>query len=268
MTDAFLMLSRPERKRPAAAPSAGLGHQARAHSKFAASAAERWFNCPGSVELSEGMPDKSSPWSIEGTLAHEVLEAMFLRELGLEYNAAILVGADFTMVRHARRLIDFVLKRAKANNAEVLVETRIYLDFIHPEMFGTFDAGIVDSFGTLDVFDYKYGAGHAVQVMNNLQMIFYALGLAHRHHWNFKRIRMWIDQPRVRGYDGPVFWELRTMALKPWVDIFRKKVERVISQPEEYNEGSWCHFCKAKPKCPLKVAGKVEKARALFGGVG
>ena len=49
-------------------------HKQRAHSKFSASGAERWFACPGSVELSEGVPDKETEWSKEGTLAHEVLE--------------------------------------------------------------------------------------------------------------------------------------------------------------------------------------------------
>jgi len=273
MTDPFLQLDRPARVMKKAVVKAGDGHHVRAHSKFSASGAERWFNCPGSVALSEGIPDKDSVWSLEGTQAHEVLEAVMKVMLSgndlavVEEVRPVMQAANRDMIRHATNLAKFIFKRALVNDAEVIVETRIRLDFIHPEMFGTFDAGILDHFGTLDVIDYKYGAGHPVSVRNNLQMIFYALGLAHLHHWNFKRVRMWIDQPRIKGYDGPTFWELRTMALKPWVDIFKKKVDRVLKNPDEFVEGAHCHWCKAKNVCPLKVAKKTEKAVAIWGAV-
>src|SRR5665213_1028404 len=187
-------------------------HGERAHSKFSASGADRWFNCPGSVELSEGQPDKSSPWAIEGTEAHEVLEKIMLQELRSypadmhedEEERHFLQKVPKEMYQHAVNAARFILDLGRKLDAEVLVETRIYLDFIHPEMFGTFDGGVIDYFGTLHVFDYKYGAGHAVSPKENLQMIFYAIGLAAQHHWNFKRVRLWIIQPRIKGYDGPM----------------------------------------------------------------
>jgi len=155
----------------------------------------------------------------------------------------------------------------KHPGSEVLVEDRIYLDFIHPEMFGTFDSAIVDYFGTLHVFDFKYGAGHPVSVQENLQMIFYGIGVAHKYQWNFKRIRLWIIQPRIKGYDGPVFWEVPTMVMKSYVDVFRNAVDNVLAsrgRDEDFQEGPWCHWCKAKSKCPLKEAAKLEKAKSVF----
>ena len=41
-----------------------------AHAKLGPSAAERWFNCPGSIRASEGMPNNSSVFAAEGTAAH------------------------------------------------------------------------------------------------------------------------------------------------------------------------------------------------------
>lgn len=274
--DPFLRLGRPDRSASTpyrAKRSMTTDHSQRAHSKFSASGAERWFNCAGSVELSEGLPDKPSPWSIEGTEAHEVLEQMFLARLSKsgqpsEEGRRTISRAPSEMRRHAEHAISVILKyRDKAPGSEVLIETRIYLDFIHPEMFGTFDGAVVDVFGTLHVFDYKYGAGHAVNPKENLQMIFYAIGLAHRYHWNFKRVRVWIIQPRIKGYDGPLFWEVSTTELRGYIHEFETAVWRVLhverlSAP--YVEGSWCHFCKARSICPLKIKAKQEAASNVF----
>lgn len=240
-------------------------HSERKHSKFSASGSERWFNCPGSVALSEGLPDKESVWAKEGTKAHEILE---------EYMQLILTGAygikfdpkiPVEMVQHARDAGDFILSlHKKIELSEVQVETRIHLPFIHPEMFGTFDGAVIDYFGTLHVFDYKYGAGVAVSPKENLQMIFYGLGLAAKFNWNFKKVRLWIIQPRIKGYDGPTFWELTMQELLSYIIRFQSAVHRVIAQSEVYVEGSWCHWCKAKTVCPLKKQAKREMAIAAF----
>lgn len=270
-TDPFLTLARPTRQ-PAGkglVAQPNNGHAVRAHSKFSASGAERWFKCPGSVELSEGQPDKSSVYAIEGTKAHEVLEEVL--------RAAISVGG--TRVGHARfdrsipaemqrlavHAANFILSlHARTTDSEVMVETRIYLDFIHPEMFGTFDGAVVDHFGTLHVFDYKYGQGHAVSPVGNLQMIFYGIGLAHLFNWNFKKVRLWIIQPRIKNYVGPVFWDMPILDLKNWVTQFESAVNRVREHPNRYVEGSWCHWCKAKAVCPLKQDAKSERAISIF----
>jgi hypothetical protein len=267
MTDPFLNLTRPVRSPQPR--EVRTGHETRKHSKFSASGAERWFECPGSVELSEGLPDKSSPYAEEGTRAHEVLEELL--------KAAIALGA--TKIGHVsfaksipREMAMYCVHAANrilgvwANHpgSEILVETKIDLAFIHPEAFGTFDGAVIDHFGTLHVFDFKYGAGHAVSVRENLQMIFYGLGLAFRYHWNFKRVRLWIIQPRIKGYDGPIWWELPMPVLKEYVRHFLDAVRRVERMPDRYVEGSWCHWCKAKSKCPLKLQAKLNAAKTIF----
>src|ERR1041385_7696927 len=49
-------------------------HSGRAHSKLGPSAASRWMVCPGSVGMSEGQPNKSTVFALEGTAAHEFNE--------------------------------------------------------------------------------------------------------------------------------------------------------------------------------------------------
>ncbi len=245
-------------------------HAGRAHSKFSASGAERWFNCPGSVRLSEGIPSKDTPWSKEGTLAHEVLELVLRAKLrGSVYPALIYPkGVDRNMIYHATEAADFILRRRPDLDAEVLVESRIHIPSIHPEMFGTFDGAVVDHFGALEVFDYKYGKG-VVSPKGNLQMIFYAIGLASKYDWNFKRVRVWIIQPRIPGFDwnerGPSFWTMTIPELKIYAELFSKAVERVLKEPEKYVEGLHCHWCAAKSVCPLKNETRLQKALDSFG---
>lgn len=234
-------------------------HQERKHSKFSASGAEKWLNCSGSVALSEGLPDKDTPWALEGTKAHEVLEHTLLQR------AFDRTKYTREMFNHATEVAKFILGiYEKHPGSELLVETRIQLDFIHADAFGTFDSSIVDHFGILHVFDYKFGKSHAVSPIENLQMIFYGLGLAHQYDYNFKKVRLWIIQPRVKGYDGPTFWDITIRELKKYISKFKTAIKRTEEYPKQYIEGSWCHFCKAKQICPLKTAAKTEKALTLF----
>lgn len=239
-------------------------HGGRKHSKYSASGAERYFNCQGSVALSEGLPDKSSKWSLEGQRAHEVLEGVL---------TSAITGKSVLIDRTApKEMREYALHAAskilgvhrKAPKSDIMVETRIELPFIHTDMFGTFDSAVLDHFRTLHVFDYKYGAGHAVSPIENLQMIFYGLGLAARYDWNFKRVRLWVIQPRIKGYDGPLYWEIGILDLKRYVKVFKQAVARVERFPNRFVEGQWCHWCKAKTICPLKQGQKLEKAKMAF----
>ena len=249
-----------------------IEHAGRKHSKFAASAAERWTVCTASVALSEGMPDRDSVWSLEGTKAHEVLElilgglAPFAQDRHMPKDLFHSISNDTPqeMITHAGEAAFFIFGLAKKLNAEILVETRIHLDFIHPEMFGTFDGAVLDHFGTLHVFDFKYGAGFAVSPKENLQMIFYGLGLAHKYQYNFKNVRLWIIQPRIKGYDGPSFWEIDMRVLRLYETVFKNAVWQIENDPKFF-EGPHCHWCRARSVCPLKERRKIDEAKLIFG---
>jgi len=247
-------------------------HEERAHSKFSASGAERWLACPGSVALSEGQPDNGNKWSIEGTKAHEILEQLMRRELaklnGEKKLPPIHFQAPTIMVNHAANAACFMLDQHKKNpGSELTSEERVYLSHIHEEMFGTYDGALVVPFWSLDIYDFKYGSGHAVSPVRCLQMIFYAIGKAHEFNYNFQKIRLWIIQPRIKGYDGPAMWELTMPELREYEQILRDGVKAVEENPKKYVEGGHCHWCKAKAICPLKQDKVIEKGRALFAPV-
>jgi hypothetical protein len=240
-------------------------HSRRKHAKLSASGAERWVNCPGSVALSEGIPDKSSPASEEGTRAHEVLETILRHAIGGEPTSQV-SNVSREMWQHAADSARHILRVWRScTGADLLIEQHASLAFIDESLWGTYDAAVIELFGTLHVLDFKYGT-FAVSPQNNLQMIFYALGVAHRFDWNFQRARLWILQPRV--CDGaPVFWELSISELREYVQLFREAVERTRTQRNHFKEGSYCYFCKAKAICPVQRERKIAQGKLLFAPV-
>jgi hypothetical protein len=232
----------------------------KAHSRFAASSAERWLNCSGSVELCDSLPpEEDSLASAEGTKAHDLLEQILKGNKGWskgnypkEMQAHVL-GVAGEMNRHKRQLDDPI----------EYIEERVSLDFIDPEMFGTLDHGLAERWGDLVIADLKYGKGHAVKVEDNLQLTYYAVGLAHKHDWDFSRVVFRIYQPRGAG--KAVKEHVITVdTLKGYVELFAKGVNRIKQGRTRLFEGSWCYFCKARKICPLKRDKFKEKVKSLF----
>jgi hypothetical protein len=234
------------------------------HSRFSASGFERIVKCPGSVSLSEGLPDKESAASREGTLAHEVLEGI-LKDPSIVLLKRNKGEITDEMVEYGRQAANHILKlRGVLPNSDLMIESKVSLSFIHPEAFGTLDAAIVDYFGTLHILDYKFGKSF-VSPYENWQFLFYALGVAHQHQWNFSKVRMWTLQPRVTGFDGNyTFWEISIDELKSYIPKFERAIRRAETLTTTYVEGDHCFFCKARNVCPLKAETKLLDAKKAF----
>lgn len=233
----------------------------RKHSKWAASASERWINCPGSVSLSEKMPPSpDSSYAKEGTDAHYCLEQLFTHiDISELYD-----NFPKEMVDRARKAYLDIVDRAP-KGAVILAETRADLSFIQPEMFGTFDAAIIEEFGLLEVIDFKYGAGIPVDPENNTQMIFYALGIAAKYHFNFSKVRLTIIQPRAEHERGPVrSWDMTIAELKKWIVIFHDAVTKSLSPKPATKAGSWCRWCPAAAICPELSKKSLAAAQIAF----
>lgn len=228
------------------------------HSRFAASSAERWVRCSGSVALSDGVEQVDSPASIEGTKAHDLLELIMKDEPFKKSDYPSEMRAHVGQVaaamnKEARRL----------KNADEFIETEVSLSFIDPEMFGTLDHGLAEPFGELVIEDLKYGKGHAVSAEGNLQMIYYAIGIAKKYNWDFEKVTLRIYQPRGKGKTVKE-WTCDVKVLKDHVTYFGKAVRRIKTGNTNLFEGSWCYFCPGKKVCPLKRKKFEDKVMSLF----
>jgi hypothetical protein len=242
--------------------------EVKAHAVLGASSAKRWLNCCGSVKLIEqAPPQRDSEHSKEGTRAHELMEVL-LKSLPkkLAYEKLLQLKADYglDMFNNVYPMYEEIKSRLK-NVDELLVEARVDLDFIGPDMFGTVDASLVEHFGTLEVIDLKYGAGVIVEVEDNYQLLYYALGIAAKYDYNFTKVKMTIYQPRA-FHAGGVWrtWEIDVEYLQTAIVLFKKGVQRVESGNTRLMSGDWCKFCPAAVICPEVTKNALAQAKVDF----
>ena len=237
-----------------------IDHSARAHSAVGGSTAKRVMNCTASVNLCAQYPNTSSEFAARGTALHEAIDLIFQ---GKTEKDSDVIGLKFG---------DFIIDEDMFESA--IVPALEMWDAIDKELGGidyfnekrVVFPGIDNAFGTVDmvgrakdravVWDWKFGAGVAVDAEENEQLQYYAYAAAHtpgtaelfdRH----KPIELFICQPLVN--DGAPFtrWVTTWMQLEAFALELRKAVE--ISQTPEasFKMGSWCKFCNAKTGCPL-----------------
>ena len=132
------------------------------HARLQPSAAYRWINCPGSIELSEQAPkDTGTIYSTEGAHAHHLAEAHLRRlvgEIGPEDLEETIrsIQPDAEMTESVEYYKGFVQTELQAAGptAVLLPEQKLLLSEWIPGGFGTSDAVIVSD-DILEVVDFK-----------------------------------------------------------------------------------------------------------------
>ncbi len=243
-----------------------------AHATLGASSAKRWMTCPGSVRLSEGLPDSESPHAREGSAAHALGEICLLRgDAAFEYldephpvEEFEDVPVDHDMVAAVDVYVRHVGKRlGKRKLKREMVERRVSLEKLGAwaeGMFGTADFVFYDGRAkVLHVIDYKHGQGVAVEVEDNPQLKYYAVGalLAHDLHsvkaLSQVRVVVTIVQPRKPHDDGPVrSTEYRAGDLLEWALTELRMAVLATQDPDAplVPSEDACRWCKAKGACP------------------
>lgn len=237
------------------------------HATFGASNSEIWLNCHGSIKMSEGIESEDTSYSSEGTKAHECLAVFlkskrpFTQKLSLERK-----GYPQEMIRHALDAYKEVLNRTP-EDATVLSEIKVDASsFTRKGEFGTLDVAIIEEFGTLNVIDFKYGAGVVVEVENNSQLVYYALAVSELYHHNFERVKMTIIQPRAFHESGKTIrdWEISIDELLNWGPKFKAAVKRSLEPNAKLLSGDHCRWCKGAFKCPEISNKKLREAQVVF----
>lgn len=249
------------------------------HALLSASGAARWLNCPPSARLEEKLPNESSEYAREGTVAHSLAESTahwILGDCSDEYFEAakshILEtndGAEFynaEMQEHATDYANLIfekLQEAKNRSADAFAELEVRVNFSKwvPEGFGTADCIIVAD-DWLEVIDLKYGKGHRVEAAGNPQMRLYALGALEYYGqlYDIENIRMTIFQPRLSGAQSSD--EITTDDLLKWAEkTVKPKAKQAFNGKGKFAPSEeTCKFCRAKEQCKARY----EKNLKLF----
>lgn len=242
---------------------------------------KRTMMCPGWGNLCKGLPPKpASKYAAEGSVAHYLGETClnqgrravdFLGAWGWYNNGRTgLASSDVAppeekgdhfifqvtdeMAAAVQTYLDEVNRRlAGLVGGQSAIEQKLDLSWLVPGMFGTGDHVAVEPLGRLYVTDYKHGAGVAVEVEDNPQLMIYALGAIGKDNPHMvEEVEVTIVQPRAVHPAGPVR-SIRYDAedlIKWGYDVLLPAAKKALMPDAILSAGGWCTWCDGREICP------------------
>lgn len=233
-----------------------------AHALLSPSASNIWLKCPGMPKLAQDVPYQVSEAAANGTLIHSMVEAQLkdrldgvtLEDYYLDKEEAIedfVIKIDQGMIDCAKSYVEYVKKRQEELDGRLLIEERVSIEEISPDVWGTADALIIGK-NRLVVCDLKSGK-FPVEAKDNTQLMIYGLGALSRYGNEDTTMELTIVQPRGFHKDGPVrSWDISAVDLVEWgYESLKQATDACAEEEPEYNFGDHCRFCNAKAKCPV-----------------
>lgn len=233
------------------------------HSPIGASSYDRWGNCPGSVALSKGLPNEESEYAKEGTLAHEYAAKLLNNTLTLE-DVEAMPPEMFEAIEFYKETVMQAVREAV--DTTMLVEHKFDLTDLYPNLYGTADAVVhVPWRDLIQVYDFKYGAGVAVEVEENEQLLYYALGALLKAGFKASKVEIIVVQPRCDHEDGVVRrWSCQATSLIEFAATLVDNARKTDEPNAPLKTGSWCRWCPAAGICPEKSSKALTAAQRAF----
>lgn len=234
------------------------------HALLSASAASRWLTCTAAPRFEEGLPESTSAYAAEGSLAHAIAELKALKKFtimtGRTYSTRLNKLKkeplyDPEMDKTTDLYLEHLTEQAMLYDSTPTVAVEVRVDFSEyvPEGFGTCDCVMIGG-DTLSITDYKHGKGVPVAATGNPQMRLYALGALKRYAAVFgdtiKQVRMSIDQPRLNSYSTDL---ITVEELLDWGNSIKPIAQKAFSGLGEFVPGEHCRFCRGKAQCRARA---------------
>ena len=207
------------------------------------------------------MPDSTSDYAKEGSLAHEIAELklrkQFTDPMGTRsFNSRLKKLQEKPlyqeeMLKHTDAYMDYIsqIVHSYASRPYVAVEKKLNYSSYAPEGFGTGDTIVIGG-NTLYVVDFKYGQGVAVSAKDNSQMKLYALGAYSEYSflYSISSVKVVIVQPRR---DSISEYEMPIEDLLEWGESIKPIAQKAFDGVGDFVPGDHCSngFCRAKALC-------------------
>ncbi len=211
------------------------------------------------------MPDSTSDYAAEGTLAHSVCELLARKKFTIVkpsvHNAALKKLKnhelyDDEMLATANTYVDHLTERAMEfqHKPYAAFEVKVDITDYAPEAFGTCDCVMIGG-DELIITDYKHGKGVPVSAEGNPQMMLYALGALKLYRPIYgeaiKRVTCYVDQPRLNSYSG---YSITVDDLLAWGEsTVKPKAALAFAGLGNFAPGDHCRFCRAKAQCRARA---------------
>jgi hypothetical protein len=230
------------------------------HASLGASTASRWMACPGSVSLTQHIaPRPSSIHAEEGTAAHALAELCLRKGHDpVTFVGTTLEGVDITdeMAEYTAVFVDYCKSLCETDPAGTVtwIEKQFNLSALNPPgpMFGTADFVVYDPrTRELEIVDFKYGKGVVVDVFENKQLRYYALGAAIEIAAPIDDVKMTIVQPRATHKDGVIRSEtISFVDLLGFTNELLAAAKATTEPDAPLHAGAHCRWCPASGQCP------------------
>jgi hypothetical protein len=237
------------------------------------------MTCPGSVGLSEGMPESASEYAAEGTRAHAFAERWLILHFAQHSSEPTAsTPEEVEIKKHVKVYIDECISLA-VKGAKVFTEKKVT---VNSDVYGTADfISWHPGTYTLYVRDLKYGAGVSVDINRNVQLRIYALAALMTMKLPAKIVNIGIVQPRYDHPDGLVrSVDFDTADL---LDLYADVMGAVVrvneaergNKDQNQKASNWiqdflkpsekgCRWCLASPKCPALKQRAQALAKQVF----
>ena len=255
------------------------------------SSADRWGQCPRSVALSNLAPqDEQDNWhSVRGHVLHTAAVELFAtmakdanvtgrsvhqRAPGFLADAYRKEGEVVGEVGYKTSDDDVAaLSQAVYQAIEIAdpldaIAIHLEADFPPPRWLPmrhtprldlVFHAGD----GGMGLIDYKFGK-HPVRP-DSPQLLIYGDTLF-EYYPTIEQLELWVVQPPNGPLNRRVTREECRKELDSYVNAaIDVQLMEPTNRPEDYNPGSWCHFCPARGICPAHTSKRHKRAVAAFG---
>jgi len=255
------------------------------HARLAPSSSEIWLTCLGApAEWAKHPPRVVGFAAHEGTLAHTLCEAaLSINAVPWKEGQTFTVEGDDIVVDQEMlncvSLFTATVSRISDFCDWRIIEKAVGVNWLWdgsepPEnVFGTLDFGACDGL-TLYVVDFKYGRGKAVVVLNNTQLLIYALGMYGRLlrerpdlAGTIENVCLTIIQPRAGG-DPVRTWSIPVSELLYWGYAVLKPAIEAIADAHEgdlpLTPGNHCFWCPASRDCPAYKRMRTQRSIDSF----
>lgn len=231
-----------------------ITHAERVHAVFSASSAEKWMNCPASINMEKKYPQSRNLASEEGTRAHEVAETALLQGLPTAN-----ITDDKEMARHTQDYVDYVMEICGVDG-KLFTEERVSYNYAieapEGDGFGTCDNIVLEN-NNLHIIDFKYGHGE-VSPVENKQLLLYAIGALSLFSplQPIERVFLHIHQPRIGNIGS---WETDLNYLMDFAEQAKEAVKLALEPNPKFNPTeTGCKWCRARAHCKA-LSDQIEK---------